>query len=79
MIGSLNLSYQLMYLSLSLYGKQQNFSRAKQQKKVDFASFLPPQTLVWNYFMVLQSFLTNLHDVKKFYMSLILLYVELIM
>ena len=30
-----------MYLSLTLYGKQQNFSRTKRRKKVDFASFLP--------------------------------------
>ena len=29
-----------MYLSLTLYGKQQNFSRIKRRKKVDFASFL---------------------------------------
>ena len=41
MIGSLNLGYQLIYLSLTLYGKQQNFSQTKQQKKVDLASFLP--------------------------------------
>ena len=30
-----------MYLSLTLYGKQQNFSRTKRRKKADFASFLP--------------------------------------
>ena len=30
-----------MYLSLTLYGKQQNVSRTKRRKKVDFASFLP--------------------------------------
>ena len=30
-----------MYLSLALYGKQQNFSRTKRRQKVDFASFLP--------------------------------------
>ena len=32
-----------MYLSLTLYGKQQNFSRTKRRKKVDFASFLPTE------------------------------------
>ena len=41
LIGSLNLSYQRIYLSLTLYGKQLNFSRTKRWKKVDFRSFLP--------------------------------------
>ena len=42
LIGSLNLSYQLKYFSLTFYGKQQNFSLTKRRKKVDFASlFLP--------------------------------------
>ena len=41
LIGSLNLSYQLIYLSLTLYKKQQNFSRAKRWIKVDFVSFRP--------------------------------------
>ena len=30
-----------MYLSLTIHGKEQNFSRTKRRKKVDFASFLP--------------------------------------
>ena len=53
---SLNLGYQLIYLSLTLYEKQ-NFSWTKRRKKVDFASFLPTKQVV-------RSFLTNLRNYK---------------
>ena len=59
--GSSNLAYQLIYLSLTLYGKRFNVSPTKRRKKVDSATFLPrkqkkklgnaipaDRTLVWN-------------------------------
>ena len=41
LIGSLNLSYQLKYFSLTFYGKQQNFSLTKRRKKSRFREPFP--------------------------------------
>ena len=41
LIGSLNLSYQLIYFSLTFYGKQQNFSLTKRREKSRFRKPFP--------------------------------------